>query len=45
MIGGCFKTREVGPERVYLARLRSSLPSAHLKFHSNLGLAYRKEPR
>ena len=25
-LGGCFKTREVGPERLYLANLRSSGP-------------------
>ena len=44
-LGGCFKTRDICPERLYLASLRSSRSSAHEKFQSNLGLAYRKEPR
>ena len=33
---GCFKTCEVCIERLYLANLRSSRPSAYVEFHSNL---------
>ena len=43
MIGGCFKTRDICPERLYLASLRSSRSSARVKFHSNLDQAYDKE--
>ncbi|WP_371397411.1 hypothetical protein [Fretibacter rubidus] len=42
-LGGCFKTREVCLERLYLASLRSSGPWPIVKFHSNLDQAFGKE--
>ena len=42
-LGGCFKTRQVGPERLCLANLRSSGPWPIVKFQSNLDRAYGEE--
>ena len=39
-LGGCFKTYEVSPERLCLAKPSSIWPLARVKFHSNLDQAY-----